>query len=354
MAVQPNSFMTMLDWAATRDPNGGTAMYANLLSQCNEIHEDVLYTEANTPTGHEMTVLTGLPTPTWRRFNSGSQPSKTTKARIRAGMGKLEDFAVLDKDLASLNGDTAQFRLQEDHGHIEGLSQTMAGNFIYGNELTNDASFNGLSQFYSQIAGIGGQPAPESAKNIVDCGGTSTGNTSMWLVQWGPNSTFGIFQKGTTAGLEMEDVTGSQPVLDGNGGRYMAYQTRYAWRAGLAVKDWRFNSRACNIDCNALGTPQAADLLATLTKMVYKSPVMPRRVTAINKTTDARGGDMVMPAKAVFYVNRTIHEYLDLQSQQKLNVRLKYDEVDGVPQLTFRGIAIKTVDQILTTEARVV
>jgi hypothetical protein len=263
-------------------------------------------------------------------------------------MGKLEDYAVIDKDLAKLNGDSAEFRMNEDMAHIEGINQTMAGNLFYGNELNNDASFNGFSAYYNTITGA------ESGKNIVDCGGTGSTNTSAWLVNWSPRDCFCIFPKGSVAGLEMEDVTGTQPITDADNGRYMAYQTRYAWTNGLALRDWRKCARAANIDVTTLGTGGAPDLLKALTQLVYKPPTMPRRVTPVQTATGTRAGDMPMWGKPVFYVNRTIHEALDLQAQEKVNLRLKYEEFDGKPVLSFRGIPIRTVDQLINTEARVV
>ncbi len=63
---------------------------------------------------------------------------------------------------------------------------------------------------------------------------------------WGPNSVYGIFPRGSKAGLIHEDL-GLQVVenVAGIGGaRMMAYREHWQWKCGLAVADWRYIVRA--------------------------------------------------------------------------------------------------------------
>ena len=53
-----------------------------LLSQTNEILDDMLVVEGNLPTGHQTTIRTGLPQATWRLLNQGVQPGKSTTALV--------------------------------------------------------------------------------------------------------------------------------------------------------------------------------------------------------------------------------------------------------------------------------
>lgn len=70
--------LTYADWAKRVDDNGRIAAIIELLSQTNEILEDMLVVEGNLPTGHKTTVRTGLPQATWRLLNSGVPNAKST------------------------------------------------------------------------------------------------------------------------------------------------------------------------------------------------------------------------------------------------------------------------------------
>ena len=94
--------VTLTDFAKTLDPNGTVAAVIELLSQNNDAMNDILWKEGNLPTGHQTTVLTGLPTSTWRKMYKGTQPSKSSRAQITDTCGILEQRSEIDKDVADL------------------------------------------------------------------------------------------------------------------------------------------------------------------------------------------------------------------------------------------------------------
>src|SRR5947209_6300342 len=102
MATLSTSALTLIDWAKRKDPNGKVPMIVELLSQYNEILEDMLWKEGNLPTGHLTTVRVGLPTVTWRLLNQGVAPSKSLTAQIQEHAGNLEAWSEVDVDLAKL------------------------------------------------------------------------------------------------------------------------------------------------------------------------------------------------------------------------------------------------------------
>jgi hypothetical protein len=59
--------------------------------------------------------------------------------------------------------------------------------------------------------------------------------------------------------------------------------------------------------------------------------------------------------RPVFYANRTILEFLDVQEKAAVSTGggLTYENVDGKRVTSFRGIPIRTVDALLETEALV-
>src|SRR5215475_14021043 len=113
MAILSNTALTYADWAKRMDDGYRVAMIVELLSQTNEILEDMLWVEGNLPTGHKTTVRTGLPSGTWRLLNYGVPNTKSTTAPIVDTCGNLEDFALVDVDLADMAGNRDAFMLSE-------------------------------------------------------------------------------------------------------------------------------------------------------------------------------------------------------------------------------------------------
>lgn len=334
MAALSTGQLTLADWAKRLDGDGKIPVVAELLSQSNEIMEDAVFVQGNTPTGHRVVIRTGLPTVYWRSLNQGVPRSKSTTAQVDESIGMLEAYADVDKDLAELNGDISAFRTSEDTAFIESMNQTQASTMFYGNPATDARQYLGLAPRYSAISGAG------NSQNILDGGGTSTNNTSIWLVGWGENSVFCTFPKGSKAGLSHEDM-GIWPVQDANGNTYQAYRTHYQWKNGLVVKDWRYVVRICNINtANLVANSAAADLLA----------LMSRALDRIYNFSNVR---------LSFYMNRTVFSILRLQALNKSNnalgVETAIDQFGRAQKwLSFSGVPLRRVDQLLNTESRVV
>lgn len=332
MAVLATTALTLADWAKRLDPDGRVPVVAELLSQSNEILEDAVFMEGNLPTGHRVVIRTGLPTVYWRAINQGIPTSKSTTAQVDEACGMLEAYSEVDKDLAELNGNTAQFRLSEDSAFLEAMNQTMAQTLFYGNPATDPKQFLGLASRYSSTTAGNGQ-------NIIKAGGSGSVNTSIYLVIWGENTVFCPFPKASKAGLLHEDL-GLNTVWDSNQGRYQAYRTHYQWKNGLVVKDWRYVVRIANIDTTITNNNFAADLIALLSRALDRIPNFGM-------------------GRPVFYMNRTVYSILRLQALNKSNYALSVEKglsQFGLPMnwLSFNGVPLRRVDQLLNTEATVV
>src|SRR6266446_3907404 len=151
MAILGSTALTYADWAKRLEDDYKIATIVELLSQTNEILLDMLVVEGNLPTGHKTTVRTGLPTATWRLLNYGVPNAKSTTAQIIDTCGNLETYSVIDKDIADLNGNTADFRLSEVRAFLEGMSQQVAATLIYGNQAVNPERFTGFAPRYSTV-----------------------------------------------------------------------------------------------------------------------------------------------------------------------------------------------------------
>jgi hypothetical protein len=347
MATIGNLALTYADWAKRMDDGYRVASIIELLSQTNEILDDILVMEGNLPTGHKTTVRTGLPQATWRLLNTGVPNAKSTTALIVDSTGNLETYAVIDKDIADLNGNTAEFRLSEVRAFLEGMSQQVASTFIYGNQYINPERFTGLAPRYSTV----NTANSATAANVLDAGGTSNTNTSIWGATWGSDTIHGIFPKGKITGLQHRDM-GEWPVQDASGNTYQAYRDHFKWEVGLCLRDWRYTFRIANIDVSQLTSVSAANLINLIVRGLYRLPTAPANATSI-QTSDTPEVRANM-GRLMMYCNRIIRTYLDLQAMNKTNVLLRLEEFNGKVITTFRGIPVRTCDAILSNEAQVV
>ena len=334
MATLATGALTLADWAKRLDPSGKAPAVAELLSQSNEVLEDAVFQEGNLPTGHRVIIRTGLPAAYWRSINQGIPTSKSTTAQVDESIGMLEAYAKVDKDLALLNGNTNAFRMSEDSAFLEAMNQAQAQTLLYGNPATDPRQYLGLAPRYGAISGAG------NAQNVLDAGGVSTNNTSIYLVVWGDNTTFCTFPKGSKAGL-VHDDQGELVVYDANSNPYQAFQTHYQWKNGLVVKDWRYVVRICNINtANLVAESAAADLIKLMSRALDRIPNL----------------GMGRPA---FYMNRTVYSMLRIQalnkSQTVLDINSGLNQF-GTPSSwnTFEGVPLRRVDQLLNTESRVI
>lgn len=346
MATLGATALTYADWAKRLDDGYKIARIIELLSQTNEILDDMLVVEGNLPTGHKTTVRTGLPQATWRLLNQGVPNAKSTTAQITDTCGNLETYSVIDKDIADLNGNTAEFRLSEVRAFLEGMSQQVAATLIYGNQFINPERFTGLAPRYSTLTAANSQ----TAANVLDAGGVSNTNTSIWIGVWGEDTGFATFPKNKLTGLHHKDM-GEWPVQDASGNTYQAYRDHFKWEIGFVLRDWRFWARIANIDVTQLTGVSAANLINLIIRALYRLPTAPTGATTI-QTSDT---PMVRASmgRTVIYCNRIIRTYLDLQAMNKTNVLLRIEEFNGQPITTFRGIPVRTCDAILNNEAQV-
>lgn len=336
MATLATTNLTLADWAKRVDPDGRVPVVAELLSQSNEVLEDAVFQEGNLPTGHRVVIRTGLPLVYWRALNQGIPSSKSTTAQVDEACGILEARSEVDKDLADLNGNTAQFRLSEDSAFLEAMNQTQATTLFYGNPGTDPKQFLGLAPRYSSLSAA-------NAQNVLSAGGAGTDNTSIWLVVWGDQTVFCPFPKGSKAGLIHEDL-GEQTVYNADGTRMQALATRYQWKNGLVVKDWRYVVRICNIDVSDLIGQVNTQTAAAATNVVK---LMARALYRIPNISMGR---------AAFYMNRTVHSGLALAALDKSQYVLKIEQglsQFGTPNswLSFLGVPLRRVDALLNSEA---
>jgi hypothetical protein len=142
----------------------------------------------------------------------------------------------------------------------------------------------------------------------------------------------------------MRDL-GEQTVNDADGNPFQAYRTHFKWDCGIAVKDWRYVVRICNIDITALETAgDTSDTSANLLKMMS---------IALDKLPD--NGSI----RPVFYCNNRVRAMLRIKVVNKSNTLLRVEDWQSSasalkrPTLFFQDTPVRRVDQITNTEATI-
>jgi hypothetical protein len=341
---------TLLDLASRIDGSGKQPYIAEMLSQSIVVHEDIPYKEGSEVGGHEFVFRTSIPAGSWRSYNQGVPYAKSTTAKARVGVGSLEDYSQVDRMLAEDSGDRERFRMGEDVAFLEGMGQTIEQTFFYGNTAATPASFMGLAPFYNTVNTANAQ----NAANVMDAGGTGSSNTSIWLVNWGERTIYGIYPRGSKAGLDMEDKGDTVPGYDSVGNRFEAYTTWFRQQAAIVPEDWRYGVRIANIDTTAAGLagPAAYDIFAGMAQMMLMPPHLGKKTSGVT-TTDAKN-DPAPGLRSVIYCNRTTRHWMDVQAMRDRNVLLQLPDYAGMVCDNFRGLPVKISDQILNSEARVV
>nr|WP_269805925.1 phage capsid protein [Pseudomonas asiatica] len=322
---------TLIDKFSREDKDKKIMKIVEIMARQNDILQDAEYMECNDGSKHKTTMRSGIPEPTWRMFNQGVQPSKSTTVPVLDTTGMMEDYGLVDKALADLSGNADAFRASENLGKLQGFNNKASRYMFYGNSQTEPQAFLGLTPRYNSLAA-------ESGRNIVDAGGTGSTNTSIWFVTWGELTTHLLYPKGSVAGFQHRNL-GEDTVKDDVGGEFQAYRDHFKWDIGMSVRDWRANARVANIDVTTLTSDAAtgAKLIENMIKAYY----------LLDNPMQGEG-------KTVIYANRTIQTFLHLQAMNSKNVNLTLGEYAGrkIPELL--GIPIKRCDELLNTESRVV
>lgn len=339
------SFLTLADIASRLGSNGEQLYIANMLSQSICVLKDMPMKESTEYWRHEAAYRGSLPAGAWRQANQGVGYSKSTTGKLSVGLGVLEAWSQIDElELVGVS-DPDTVRQSEDAAFLEGMGQTIEATVWYGNSVQTPAEFMGLAPFYNTLTGA------QNGANIIDGGGTGSSNTSIWLMGWGERTIYGLYPRGSKAGLTSDDRGTSVPGYDAVGNPFKAYTMMFQHMIGLCPNDWRYGVRIANLDVTTAGLagPTPPDLFTLLSKAVMELPAMGDAVSGIS-STDAPDEPGIRPK---IYCDRTSRYYLDVQGMRNRNVLLTLNDAAGKPQDYFRGVQIRVSDQLLNTESRV-
>lgn len=338
MSALGSNLVTLADVAKSKDKKIGKV--AEVLVQHNEMLNDIPYMEMNEGTIHKEDIRSALPEVYYRKANQPIPASKSTTEERTFQASHFESKSQIDKAVAQRGGmdRVAYNRWNQAQGHLQAQAQELAALTLYGSPSTSNRKTAGFFDIFSTLAA-----SEETSKQIVDGGGTGSDNTSILKVHWGEQSVFGVYPKGTQAGLSRTDHSAGGklvqiPGLDvnGNPGHFYGYEEEFMTDHGLVVKDFRQAARIANIDVSDLKTGSAADLIDMMISANYLI-------------------DSLQNGKGCWYVNRTIEAFLHKQARADVSAGsgLNYENFEGRQILTFLGDPVRRMDSLLNSEAQV-
>ncbi len=335
MAIKGVGYVTLADVAKKGDK------VAEVLTLKNPMLKDIPYTQMNEGTIHKESIRSFLPKPVYRKANQAIAAQKSGIEERTFSAAHFESRSQMDAKVAERGGKerVGINRWNQAQGHIQGMANEHANLAIYGSPAGEGNKDVGFMDIYYTV----NTATNETAKQVVDAGGTGSDNTSILMVNWGPQSIFGVYPAGTNAGLKRTDYSAGNKLVQlqgldaaGNTGTFYGYDEIFELDHGLVVKDWRQAARIANIDVSNLVTNTTpADLIDQL-------------ITASYKLDDPMG--------AIIYMNRTVHAILHKQARAEVSTGggLTFMNYGGEQILSFNGMPIRIADSILNTEARIV
>ena len=351
MALLGTTMMTLADWAKLQDPDSTPAAVAEMLNQTNDVLMDAVWRQGNLDTGEQVSIRTGLPAIYWRQVNEFTASSKSEAAQVTETCGSMEARSIIDVKLARLGGNVDALRATEDMAFIEAMNQEFIRTLIYGNNATDPAKFLGFAGRFSTLGAGNGV-------NIIDCGGVTNGSQmSAWLVGWGDQSTYCIFPKGMPMGLTHQNL-GETTVYKNDGSGTLkamqAYQSLFTWDCGLVVKDWRSVVRFANIDATEVrALTQSGTNITTVSGAGTTSNFLHRFLVGLAKIPFPRR------VRLALYVNRELWTALTRIAMEKSSAAVTLysgaSQFGGpMDMVSIFGVKVRLVDQLLSTEDRVI
>lgn len=311
---------------AKRTNNKQTLDIANVLSKMMPVIGDAYWVESNRQTDHVHTRSAGLPSGTWRAVNEGVDPSAAQAEQVTEPIGYLEDRSEIDELLIKLAPDSKKYRHDEDLLHLEGLGQTIETAFWYGVESTHPKKFDGICTRYSALTPTA--PDPDNTYTA----GSSSNNTSAYIIKWGPGSVFCIYPGGSkTMGIEKNDM-GRELITTSGTTRLYMWVSQFVFNMGICVRDHRCVQRLANIN----GASGAAANVVDEDKLIEMYFNIP-------------GGT----EGAVMYVNKIVASQLAIKAKNKPNVFWPTKDAFGRPVINFWDIPIHVSEMITSSETTV-
>lgn len=295
------------------------------LTAYNELLLDAPIVEANEGTVDTHLVRTAIPHGQLRAYNEGVGQAASQTKTIKDVISNIEIYSEVDKQLIDESAHPKELMQSEQNAFIEGLSQDITDQLIYGNHENDNRETNGFAIRQSST-NSGNNPY------CISMGGSNSGHlTSIYIIKWGMDKARIIYPRGSkNAGVEY-NFLGEQTKTDSNGAMHQIYRAHYRIARGLSVGHKASVIRLCNIDITAsnIGT-------AIAEKIVRVMPLL------------ARGAGTVSIA-----CNAEIKGLMNVTAINKTNIVLPREDPWGNEVLQIGNARFRECPSILMTEATV-
>lgn len=294
----------------------------------NEILGDLRWKEANGGTKHKESTMEDLPRGEFGPLGGFYGSGKATSRQVEEEVHHMKLYSKVPVDVAKLSGNPARYRKTEDEAVVEGLSQQAAEEIFYGSGDADVWEPRGLSNRLNAL----------SMANVLDAGGTSgsDGLTSIYLIKQDPRAFFGIYRQGIPAGLNVRDLGEENDLDTSTGKERRVYKTLFEWEMGFMVRDPRVVYRIANV-------PVPNSVLDETAFAKWNHLL----IQALNKIPNKLGGSLRI------YCNSDVISQWDIMTFNRDNVYYNPASPDGKKPADFRGVPIRRVDALLSTEDQV-
>ena len=286
MTVNNTRVLTYLDFVKGLDPKGNFVhRIVELVAKKNEMLDDMTVIAANNGTSLQTTVRTETPKPVWTTYYGGIPSNKGSKAKIKVSCGRMATKILVDKKLYDDSKDKDAVLEDEISQNITGMKNELANMLIYGLIKDNPLGFNGLMKHYDKYDNNNTEDT-DSAHYVLNALSAASDTSaksklgSILLVGWSPNTITAFHpENSSTGGIEKSDkrVTDIPDESVGGDATYEAYLQYLYWTIGLAVRDYRYGGRICNIQRDKMLTAgkeaNYVELIDRLTQRVLDDDV---------------------------------------------------------------------------------
>ena len=198
---------------------------------------------------HMMSILSGLPEAYFTKYYEGHKPSAAERINITEDTALLKSSSVIDVDFINAvcktqaeKDELCRREAMYNHGAIV---NAITRNIFYGDKKKDSSQFTGLIPRFNELYGTASSDGVYGASG-VPASVEHTTLTSIWFVTWGDSTTSLIYPGNTMGGITKKDH-GIQKIKTKDGKSFMGRETEFTWQGGLAVADYRYVSRICNI-----------------------------------------------------------------------------------------------------------
>lgn len=318
-----NSQLTQLQQVQKIGPGGDVLTIAEILDEENKILSTSVSTMANGIRSHVASRRTSLPTIYPRKINQGATTTYSQTEQIQEDLMLLESMPEIDEQLIDPYPNPDEMRASELVAYLEAFSQAFTENLIYGDK-GEVGEIDGWATIYNAL----------SFANVRGVSGTGSDLTSLWITEWNPRALTLLYPKDhPSVGLSNKDLK-KKRVTDSSGNPYMAYCNQLKWVFGWMNQDARALQRVCNIETTGATNNLIVD--ASVRELIKALTALPKMGAGKN---------------VAIYGNRTSMAQFNIWANEKANGFYYEKNISGRPLVTFQGVPIHLVEQILDTES---